>query len=200
MGKPMWGSIRPTAENRFDGGSEFTIEWHVEKAHNTLDWDLWVSTESNDGPWQEIAVDLAAGDTTQNAVHTFDWTLPNQDISSAWVRVRQDNAGDDYLDVSDASFSIAALLGGADFTGDGNVNAADLNAWQQGFGKIMGVPTDGDADLDRDVDGADFLAWQSGYDGAGVSLAAHSVPEPAATALLVLGMILMLLRWRWNYR
>ncbi len=178
-------------------GSEFPIEWLIEVSHSTLGWDLWFSTESNAGPWDVIALGIASGDTSENAVHTFDWTIPNVADSSAWVRVRQDNAGMDYYDVSNASFGITAVLSGADFTGDGSVDGADLSTWQLGFGTQGAAPADGDADRDTDVDGADFLAWQSQYDGIRVMSSAQSiqlVPEPAATVLLLLGLIVLLLR------
>ncbi len=183
----------PNGGEMLDGGTDFTIEWHVEIEHNQLDWDLWYSTESNEGPWQEIATDLAKGDTAANSVHTFDWSLPNVDIPSAWVRVRQDNAGEDYFGISESSFSIAAmLLGGADFTGDGSVDAADLAAWELGFGVTTGaLSANGDADLDADVDGADFLVWQSEYEGASVAAVSQSVPEPTGSVLLLLGIIVL---------
>ncbi len=185
----------PNGGETLVGGEVITIEWHVDVMHNTLDWDLWYSTESNEGPWLELATDLPKGNIDPGAVHTFDWTVPEINAPSSWVRVQQDNAGEDYIDVNDASFSIASPLGGADFTGNGSVDAADLSAWEQGFGTASGAdPADGDADLDTDVDGADFLAWQSELTGTAVSLSAtaHPVPEPAATALLLMGMLFFL--------
>ncbi len=182
----------PNGGESLIAGSSFSIEWHVEVEHTQLDWDLWYSTVSNEGPWLEIAVDLAKGDTAAESVHTFDWSIPNADIATAWVRVRQDNAGQDYYDISDSSFSIAALLGGADFTGDGRVDAADLAAWELGFGTPSGAaPASGDADLDADVDGADFLIWQGEYNGVSGATAAQSIPEPVAGVLLLLGMFFL---------
>ena len=187
------GLNSPNGGETLTTGSEFPIEWFVEISHNTLGWDLWYSAESNNGPWEEIALGLAPGDTSTDAVHTFDWVLPNVNIPAAWVRVRQDNAGDDYFGISETSFSINALLAGADFTGDGKVDGADLTAWQTGFGASSGaVSADGDADLDADVDGADFLAWQSEFDGAGVAVVSQSVPEPMSLVLLVLGTVCLL--------
>ena len=190
------GLDSPNGGETLDGGSVFTIEWHVEVEHNQRDWDLWVSTESNEGPWQEIAVDLATGDSSKDSIHTFDWSVPNSEITSAWVRVQQDNAGKDYDDVSDASFQIQmSALGGGDFTGDGRVDTTDLAVWELGFGRFStAVPANGDADLDLDVDGADFLAWQSDYNRVGRNSAGVAVPEPAASLLLLLGMIILLLR------
>ncbi|NOZ40425.1 MAG: hypothetical protein GXP24_09390 [Planctomycetes bacterium] len=175
------------------GGAEFTIEWRVAIEHNQIDWDLWYSTESDEGPWLEIAVDLAKGNTAADSVHTFDWNIPNVDVPAAWVRVRQDNAGQDYFGISETSFSIAAMLGGADFTGDGSVDAADLAAWNLGYGATSGAePVNGDADLDADVDGSDFLAWQSEFQGANAAAVSQSVPEPRASVMLLLGIIVLL--------
>jgi hypothetical protein len=71
----------------------------------------------------------------------------------------------------------------ADFNQDGEVDAADLPHWQDGFGRISGATgTHGDADGDEDVDGADFLAWQREH-GSGGSTTATAVPEPAMLLL-----------------
>ena len=186
------GLDAPNGGEAFIGGSQTTIEWHVEIMHNTLDWDLWYSIESEEGPWEEIVMDLAAGDISEDAVHTFDWSVPSLEASSAWVRVRQDNEGQDYFDVSDSSFQIMSSLSSSDFTQDGSVDGDDLAVWEQGFGDTTAAMPDGDADFDTDVDGADFLAWQSQFTHDRAAQAGTSVPEPAATVMLVLGMILML--------
>jgi hypothetical protein len=57
-----------------------------------------------------------------------------------------------------------------DFNGDGLVDAADLAAWQDGFGDAM--------------DGGDLLAWQRGLQAAGTAFATN-VPEPHAGAWVV---------------
>jgi|GEM_PF-5637424 len=188
------GLDAPNESQTLSGGSELAILWHVERAHATLDWDLWYSGESDQGPWIEIATDLPAGDISDGAAHLFHWTLPNIDLPTTWVRVRQDNENQDYFDVSDASFRIEAVLRGGDFTGDGNVNAADLAIWQQGFGQRSGAAlASGDADLDGDVDGSDLLRWQRDYRATvEASVAARAVPEPASIWLLLLGMASML--------
>ncbi|HYO26022.1 MAG TPA: hypothetical protein VEQ85_13850 [Lacipirellulaceae bacterium] len=75
-----------------------------------------------------------------------------------------------------------------DFNSDGNVDAADLVRWRQGFG----LDDRADADLDGDTDGSDFTVWQRSvgnqgppglYSPAAVALrpetAAVGVPEPA---------------------
>lgn len=74
----------------------------------------------------------------------------------------------------------AELLG--DFTGDGQVDGADLAYWRTDFGGPGGAC---DADNDGDVDGGDFLIWQRQFSGgvANAFVAAMSVPEPTAATL-----------------
>lgn len=75
----------------------------------------------------------------------------------------------------------------ADFNHDGEVDAADLTAWQLGFGMSSGANyDDGDANDDGAVDGADFLVWQQQRGGqpGGTGVA---VPEPGAVVLAAVG-------------
>ena len=58
------------------------------------------------------------------SIHTYNWTVPAVVDSSVWVRVRMDNSGTDYLDVSDLPFSITPLP--ADVNADNAVNVLDL--------------------------------------------------------------------------
>ncbi len=87
-------------------GSVFTIEWHIVIQHNQLNWDLWYSTTGSSGPWTTIAMNLPAGSFAVGSLHTYDWTIPNVVDDTVWVRVRMDNSGTDYYDVSNAPFSI----------------------------------------------------------------------------------------------
>ena len=72
-----------------------------------------------------------------------------------------------------------------DYDGDGDVDGADLAAWEASYG----VDSGGDTDMDSDTDGTDFLNWQNQYTGS-LSLSATTiVPEPSAFVLAV-GMVL----------
>jgi autotransporter-associated beta strand protein len=84
--------------------------------------------------------------------------------------------------------SVAAADLPGDFTGDGFVNAADLAAWQAGFGSGS-TRAQGDSDGDADVDGFDFLAWQRQL-GAGAPAVSANVPtpEPASFLLCVIAL------------
>ena len=86
----------------------------------------------------------------------------------------------------------------ADFDEDGDVDAADLAAWTNGYGLGSGaVHFDGDADGDGDVDNGDFMIWQR-QAGNGVAPLAtvSSVPEPSTTLVAVSGLVCLLLRRR----
>lgn len=82
---------------------------------------------------------------------------------------------------------------GADFNGDGIVNAADLAIWSANYG-LEGpagfLDTLGDADGDGDVDGADFLKIQKDLGGPPSILAAiATVPEPSALLLALSALV-----------
>ncbi len=86
----------------------------------------------------------------------------------------------------------------ADFDEDGDVDAGDLAAWQQGYGTTTGAEHYlGDANGDGDVDGRDFLVWQRQYTGSG-ALAAISVavPETATVTSLLFAVLGLCVRNR----
>ncbi|MEM9353290.1 MAG: M14-type cytosolic carboxypeptidase [Planctomycetota bacterium] len=78
----------------------------------------------------------------------------------------------------------------ADFDEDGDVDAADLAAWENGFSIASGANHwDGDADGDGDVDLADVFVWQQQEgNGVAVTAAASVVPEPAAATLTAIAL------------
>jgi GH25 family lysozyme M1 (1,4-beta-N-acetylmuramidase) len=79
----------------------------------------------------------------------------------------------------------------ADFDADGDVDGADLLAWQRNAGRTGSTATfaRGNADGDLDIDTEDLGVWQSQFGGT-VPLA---VPEPSAISLTICGA---LLAWR----
>ncbi len=113
----------PNGGETFLAGQPIELEWRIVIEHNLQNWDLWYSTESNSGSWIEIAMDVAAGDSSAGSIHSFTWTAPDINDDSVWFRVRMDNTGTDYTDVSNGSFAIipapgaVALLGLAGFAG-----------------------------------------------------------------------------------
>jgi hypothetical protein len=119
--------------------------------------------------------------------------------------------GEDFLIWQRQVGSSVADFEGADGSGNGTVERADLGVWGDNFGKIF---RPGDHDGDGDVDGGDFLVWQRqlglsiasfvGGDGSGdgtvdatdlgvwgsnfgsanSAASAMVVPEPASLSLL----------------
>jgi hypothetical protein len=80
----------------------------------------------------------------------------------------------------------------ADFDTDADVDSLDFAFWTGGFGATgSATHLQGDADGDLDIDGVDFLTWQQQF-GSDVTAtaAAASVPEPAASRLLGVAILL----------
>jgi glucose/arabinose dehydrogenase len=73
---------------------------------------------------------------------------------------------------------------------DGDVDGADLAAWQANFG-AGGDWSDGNFDADGAVDGADFLTWQRNVGTTPATINNEAVPEPATGGLLVLAAAAM---------
>lgn len=96
----------PNGGEQLQVGSVFSITWRIAIQHNLLNWDLWYSTTGAGGPWTPIATNLPAGSPSVGSIHTYNWTIPAVVDDSVWVRVRMDNSGTDYYDVSNAPFSI----------------------------------------------------------------------------------------------
>lgn len=105
----------PNGGEVLEAGAVAAIEWHVVIGHATNDWDLWYSVNGSGGPWIVIIADLPPGDITTGAIHTFDWTVPGVESDQVRVRVRQDNIGTDYEDVSDGDLTIQAVIFGDGF-------------------------------------------------------------------------------------
>ena len=125
---PAYGHVRlivPNGGEELEVGTVFTIEWTILIQHNQLNWDLWYSTTSSTGPWTQIVMNLPPGSFNVGSVHTYDWTIPDDPDDSVWVRVRMDNAGTDYYDVSNGGFRIQEPLLG-DLNCDDVINAFDI--------------------------------------------------------------------------
>ena len=76
----------------------------------------------------------------------------------------------------------------ADFTGDGNVDGADLDLWELSYNLNDGA----DANEDGLSDGDDFLIWQV-EESAALTAAVSAVPEPSSAMLLLLGPLVQIL-------
>lgn len=114
---------QPNGGETLDSGVTAVIEWHIVIGHATMDWDLWYSVTGPAGPWLVIAADLPPGDITTGAVHTYQWVVPVADSDQVRVRVRQDNVGPDYEDISDGDLVIRPGLFEDGF------ESGDVGAW-----------------------------------------------------------------------
>jgi autotransporter-associated beta strand protein len=79
----------------------------------------------------------------------------------------------------------APMFTPGDFDKNGVVNAADLAQWRGDFG----LNGDSDADNDGDSDGNDFLIWQRNLGANAAVAATGAVPEPAAAAISLIGVV-----------
>jgi hypothetical protein len=98
--------LDPNGGEEILAGSSFSMSWRIDIRHNQQNWDIWYSTTGPDSDWIEVAVDLDPGATNAGSIHNFDWTVPDILAENVWVRVRMDNVGTDYFDVSNSSFAI----------------------------------------------------------------------------------------------
>ena len=70
-------------------------------------------------------MNLPPGGQGVGSLHEYEWTIPNAVSGEVRVRVRMDNAGTNYEDISNADFSIVRPLAG-DLNCDGTFNGAPL--------------------------------------------------------------------------
>lgn len=100
--------IAPNGGEQIQAGSVYTIQWTIVIAHDLQNWDIWYSTTGPNGPWIDIAMDLPPGDGSVGSKHTYQWTVPETLSEQVRVRVRMDNTGTDYFDVSDGDLAIVS--------------------------------------------------------------------------------------------
>jgi hypothetical protein len=83
-----------------------------------------------------------------------------------------------------------------DYTGDGNIDQADYDAWVTAFGTSEESPADGNED--GVVGAADYVLWRNRYEEnePGQSAHLHLIPEPSAVLLTVASAIVATFRIR----
>lgn len=116
----------PNGGEVFSPGDEVSIRWHIYIGHVLENWDLWYAVDAPDpsstcsdqfGPdWIPIAMDIPATCTNGSGScesaeggcsMEYVWMVPEGTESDAVkIRVRMDNAGNDYYDVSNNPFTI----------------------------------------------------------------------------------------------
>lgn len=144
-----------------------------------LGYELW----SFDGTTAELVADIAAGETssqpsslyaTDNALY---FTAGDTFGSEVWRLVELDG----------------------DYSGDGQVDARDLEVWHAAFG-TTNLAADGNGD--GVVDAADYSVWRDnlGKSVAGGGAVNLAVPEPGAApiACALVGAIGIMVRGRWR--
>lgn len=176
---------------------------------------MWLKTED---PGVSVEIALDDPDSAERGVpqtltadgqwHLYQWNLEDDADWNGWIfgngaidqtTVTIDSIffsgdGDAVVYMDNVSHNplgpLAAGLLNGDFTGDGNVDGADLAVWQAGLGIAGGaLNADGDATADGNVRGDDILIWQQ--NAAIASAAAAPVPEPASVVLATLATIVL---------
>jgi beta-glucanase (GH16 family) len=127
---------------------------------------------------------IANGSSANNAWQDFSLTAtaPANAVEARIALVfKQMNNGSGAVHLDNVKFLNLSTLAAADFNLDGIVDAADLAAWQNGYGMSTGATReDGDADDDGDVDGRDYLIWQQQI-SAPEPVSSLSLPEPSTS-------------------
>ena len=96
--------ISPNGGEVLVAGTTVTITWTIQIQHSLLNWDLWYSETGPRGPWIPIVMDLSPGSGAVGSVHEYKWVVPATVTDQGRIRVRMDNAGTNYEDVSDSNF------------------------------------------------------------------------------------------------
>lgn len=85
-------------------GTKVTIKWQTDIWHQQKGWNLWYSTTGAAGPWITIKIGMPI---TQ---FSLVWTVPDTVSSKVRFRIRMDNYGTSYEDISDSDTRIIPSL------------------------------------------------------------------------------------------
>ena len=113
----------PTGGETFIVNEPLTIQWHVVVPHNTLNWDLFYSPDGG-VTWDTIQLDIPTSQLSYN------WVVPDQTTSQGRVRVIQDNADQNYLDIS-MDFTILPNTSPPTLDAPANDTVIDCNSGDQ---------------------------------------------------------------------
>jgi hypothetical protein len=159
--------VAPNGGEFLEVGSTVTITWTVRIQHSLQNWDLWYSATGPNGPWIPIAMNVAPGSPVAGSVHEYQWVVPANMTSQGRIRVRMNNAGTNYEDVSDRNFSIIAATCYADCdqtTGPGTLDIFDFLCFQNAFVNREPYACDCDTTTGQGIcDIFDFLCFQNAF-------------------------------------
>ncbi|HYO24558.1 MAG TPA: hypothetical protein VEQ85_06370 [Lacipirellulaceae bacterium] len=97
-------------------------------------------------------------------------------------------AGTDFEDVLAELGSVVTPSIDADFDGDLDVDGNDFVIWQRNLG-AGATNAQGNTDGDTDVDATDLANWRAKFGQPVAVGAASAVPEPAAVAMMICGLL-----------
>ena len=158
--------ISPNGGEVFVPGSTVTITWTIQIQHSLQNWDLWYSETGPNGPWIPIVMDLARGSGSVGSIHEYDWVVPATMTDQGRVRVRMDNVGTNYEDISDSNFFITCYADCDQSTGVGELDLFDFLCFQNSF--VGSEPYACDCDTTTGplvCDLFDFLCFQNAFVG-----------------------------------
>ncbi len=89
----------PLGGETFIVGQTVLVQWHIAVPHETLNWDLYFSTDAGVN-WEPLQLNMPVSQLTYN------WEIPNHLTSQGRIRVFMNNVDQDYLDIS-MNFTIA---------------------------------------------------------------------------------------------
>ena len=167
----------PVGGESFTTGQTVTIQWHIAIAHNTLNWDLFYSSDGG-STWETIQMDLPPGSLS------YTWTVPSNVTSQARVSVIQDNSAQDYQDESlDFNIVVPPMLpvivnGAVDITIESNVDT-QVDAIQDWLDNNGGASAEGFCgDL---VWTNDYITLSNGCGSTGSALVTFTATDPCGS-------------------
>ncbi len=89
----------PLGGENFIVGQTALVQWHIAVPHETLNWDLYFSTDEGVN-WTPLQLNMPVTQLT------YEWEIPNNLTTQGRIRVFMNNVDQDYLDIS-MNFTIA---------------------------------------------------------------------------------------------